>query len=189
MRFLYFMKILKIKKPKLLLHICCAPCGAYVTNLLNLDYEVVLYFFNSNIFPENEHDTRLIEVKRIAKEFGLKLIIGDYNHSSWLEKITGKENEPEKGSRCRICYWERLENTALTAQKQKIDIFASTLSVSPHKDAVAINIIGKDLEEKYGVQFLDKDFKKQDGYKKSLELSKKYNFYRQNYCGCEFSRR
>lgn len=183
------MNILKTKKPKLLLHICCAPCGAYVSNLLMQDYEVILYFYNPNIFPDSEYESRLIEVKRIAKEFDLKLIIGEYNHKSWLEKIIGKENEPERGLRCRICYWERLENTAMIAKSKKIENFATTLSISPHKDATAINVIGKDLEIKYEIKFLDKDFKKQDGYRKSLELSKKYEFYRQNFCGCEFSRR
>lgn len=183
------MQDLKTKKPKLLLHICCAGCGAYVASVLQEDYEVILYHFNPNIFPEDEYVIRLSEVKRIADELDLKLIVGNYDHELWLKKIHGKENEPERGERCRICYYERLYSAAQAAQKNNMEYFASTLSVSPHKDAAMISAIGKDLASKCGISFLDKDFKKQDGFKKSLDLSRKLNLYRQNYCGCEFSRR
>lgn len=183
------MKFLKTKKPKLLLHICCAGCGAYVSSVLREEFEVNLYYYNPNIFPEFEYDARLLEVKRIGEEFGLELLIGGNDHKEWLKKIKGKESEPERGERCRICYQDRLESTALLAAKRGIGYFASTLSVSPHKDAAIISLIGKELEKSHDVGFLDRDFKKQDGFKKSLALSKDLKIYRQNYCGCEFSRR
>ena len=176
-------------KPELLLHICCMGCGAYVSNLLSADFKLSLYFYNPNIFPKNEYEKRLEETKRIAKRFGLNLIIGEYDHKEWLRKIKGHEKDPEKGERCFICYKDRLESTARLALKNNFAYFTSTLSVSPHKDAREISRIGKNLEMKYKIRFLDKDFKKQDGFKKSVILSRELNIYRQDYCGCEFSRR
>lgn len=176
------------RKSKLLLHICCAGCGAYISRLLKQNFQVTLYFYNSNIFPKSEHDKRLVETKRIAKEFGLSLIVGGYNHKDWLEKIKGHENDPEKGERCIICYKDRLESTAKIAQKSQFNLFTTTLSISPYKDAKAISQIGNELAVQYNVKFLDKDFKKEDGFKKSVQLSRELGLYRQNYCGCEFSR-
>jgi len=175
------------KKPKLLLHICCVGCGIYIAKILKEKFEVVFYFYNPNIFPENEYKKRLEETKKIAQEYNIKLMVGDYNHDVWLERVKGYEKEPERGKRCEICYQDRLENTAARAGEIESDFFATTLSISPHKDFSKISNIGKSLEKKYKINFLDKDFKKQDGYKKSVELSKKLNLYRQNYCGCEFS--
>ncbi|MEA1962970.1 MAG: epoxyqueuosine reductase QueH [Patescibacteria group bacterium] len=181
------MSNLKSLKPKLLLHACCMGCGAYVSDFLKANFEVILYFSNSNIFPEKEYNVRLKETKRIAKKFNLKLICDDYNHKNWLSGIKGHEADSERGERCWICYKYRLESSARLAVTKKIKYFTSTLSVSPHKDAKAIKIIGKKLEEKYNLKFLDNDFKKNDGFKKAVEFSKVLNLYRQNYCGCEFS--
>lgn len=173
---------------KLLLHVCCIGCGAHVAEELGKDYQIVLYFYNQNIFPESEYKKRLEEAERVAKKFKLKLVIGKYNHSTWLELVKGLEGEPERGRRCLLCYRERLDMAAKFAGENGFDYFATTLTTSPHKDAEAINRIGRELAEKYGVKFLDKDFKKQDGFKKSCALSKELGLYRQDYCGCEFSR-
>lgn len=175
-------------KPTLLLHICCAGCGVYVSKQMKEKYNVVLFYFNPNIFPQDEYENRLKEVKRIADKFFLPLIIGAYDHKIWLKAIKGREVDSEKGERCRICYRYRLEETARLAKTRKFACFTTTLSVSPHKDAQAINVIGKELAGKYGIEFLEKDFKKQDGYKKSAAMSRDLGLYRQNYCGCEFSR-
>lgn len=183
--YIYFHQV----KPKLLLHVCCATCGAYVSQLLSKEFEVTLYYYNPNIFPKQELDKRLIEVKKISKTFGFPLIVDKYDHRRWLKAVKGHEKDPEKGQRCCICYQFRLDQVFKQAQKHKFNYVATTLSVSPHKLAKVINQQGKDLEKKIGIKFLDRDFKKQDGFKKSMELSKKFNFYRQDYCGCEFSRR
>jgi predicted adenine nucleotide alpha hydrolase (AANH) superfamily ATPase len=177
------------KKSKLLLHICCVGCGVYIAKLLKEKFRVYLYFYNPNIFPENEYDKRLSEAKNIAKKFGLKLITEKYNHIFWLKKIEGHEHDQEKGERCLICYHDRLEKTAQKAKELKFDFFSTTLTISPHKDASQISKIGKELEEKYLIKYLDENFKKQDGYLKSSRLSRKLGLYRQNYCGCEFSQR
>lgn len=179
----------KNKKNKLLLHICCAGCGAYVSKLLSEQFEVTLFFYNPNIFPEEEYDKRVLEVQKIADFYKLKIIFGAYNHNLWLDKIKGHENDPEKGRRCLICYFERLNETAITAQKSRMNFFSSTLTVSPHKLAKEIFNIGKALEEKYKISFLAEDFKKKDGFKNANLLSNELGLYRQNYCGCEFSRR
>jgi predicted adenine nucleotide alpha hydrolase (AANH) superfamily ATPase len=186
--FLYY--LLRAKgKPKLLLHICCAGCGAYVSSALAEDYNVFLYFYNPNIFPESEYRKRLEEARRIAKKLGLKLIIGEYDHNEWLKLIKGFEGEPERGKRCLLCYRHRLNAAAKLAEDKKIAYFTTTLTVSPHKDAKSISVIGNELTGKYNVFFLDKDFKKRDGFKKSCELSKELGLYRQSFCGCEFSKR
>ena len=179
--------IFKKKKSTMLLHICCAGCGAYVSKLLKEDYSVVLYFYNSNIYPDNEYNKRLKEVSAIAKKFNLKLLTEEYNHDRWLNKIKGHESDSEGGERCLICYQDRIESTAIKTQAGKFDYFSTTLTVSPHKNAGNISEIGKKMAEKYNVKFLDQNFKKKDGFKKSVELSKQLNLYRQNYCGCEFS--
>lgn len=176
-------------KLKILLHICCVGCGVYAAQELKNDYETVLYFYNPNIYPPGEHKKRLAEAKKIAKKFRLKIIDEKYDHKLWLEKIKGRENDPERGERCLVCYKERLEKTALTAKKIGFSFFATTLTTSPHKDAAAIMKIGQEAGKKYGVNFLEKDFKKQDGFKKSANLTKDLGLYRQNYCGCEFSQR
>ena len=184
---IFYLIIHPVRKTKILLHICCAGCGAYVSKLLKKNYSVILYFYNSNIYPNSEYNKRLKEVKTIAKKFNLKLLTEEYNHDKWLNKINGHEHDKERGERCLICYKDRIESTAKTAKEGKFDYFSTTLTVSPHKDAGNISKIGKKMAMKYKIAFFDKDFKKKDGFKKSVELSKELNLYRQNYCGCEFS--
>jgi predicted adenine nucleotide alpha hydrolase (AANH) superfamily ATPase len=177
-----------LRQKKLLLHICCAGCGAYVSQVLKEEgYSVVLYFYNPNIFPEDEQKMRLGEVKKVAQEFGLEYIIGDYDHSAWLEKVKDLELEPEKGKRCLVCYRDRLESAAKAARAKNFRCFASTLSVSPHKLAGEISRIGNELAAQYDVEFLDRDFKKKDGFKQATILSRQLGIKRQDYCGCEFS--
>jgi predicted adenine nucleotide alpha hydrolase (AANH) superfamily ATPase len=156
---------------------------------LREEFELVLFYFNPNIFPENEYDKRLEEVRKIANQFGLDLIIGDYDHQAWLRAIKGRELDAEGGERCFICYRYRLEETVKIAKERKFDLFSTTLTVSPHKKVLAINNAGNELAIKYDIAFLERDFKKQDGFKKSSILSRELGLYRQNYCGCEFSRR
>lgn len=175
-------------RKNLLLHICCIGCGAFVSKTLQDDFNVALYFYNPNIFPKEEHDKRLDETKRIARRFGLKIIEGAYDHPSWLQMVRGREQDPEKGERCVMCYEERLEATARMARDGKYDFFTTTLTISPHKDARAVSSIGSRLERAYGVSFLDRDFKKKDGFRLSVKLSRELGLYRQEYCGCEFSR-
>lgn len=177
------------RKPRLLLHICCVGCGVYVSQVLKKRYKVILYYFNPNIFPEAEHDKRLDEAKRIAKKFKLELIIGKYEYPAWLKAVKGHENDPEKGERCLICYRERLRSAVKMAKRVNCKFFTTTLTTSPHKLAPEISKIGHELELEYKVKFFDQDFKKQDGFKKSSQLSRDLNLYRQDYCGCEYSMR
>ena len=173
--------------PSILLHSCCVPCSAHVINELIKKYDVTLFYFNPNIFPEGEYQKRLQELRKYLQKIKLDLIQGKYDHQAWLEKIKGYENEPERGRRCEICYRVRLEKTALEAKKLGFDIFCSTLSISPHKDAQMINKIGQELSKEYNVPYLASDWKKQNGFKKSCDISREEGFYRQSYCGCEFS--
>jgi len=175
-------------RPKMLLHICCIGCGAYVSQVLRDDYQVTLFFYNPNIFPQEEYDKRLEETKRIAKKFKVKIIEGEYDHKKWLAMVKGREADPEKGERCLLCYRDRLEATAELAREKGFKYFTTTLTISPHKDAKAVSIIGRELAEKCGVEFLDRDFKKKDGFNLSTKLSRELGLYRQEYCGCEFSR-
>jgi predicted adenine nucleotide alpha hydrolase (AANH) superfamily ATPase len=183
-----FLKIKQPEKPKLLLHICCVGCGAYVSRTLKNEFKVSLLYYNPNIFPAEEYKKRLEETERIAKKFRLPLLTEEYDHKKWLKKVKGLEKEPEKGKRCLVCYTDRLTAAARAAKEKNLEYFTSTLTVSPHKDAKAINEIGKKLEKKYKVRFYQADFKKNDGFKKSCALSRELNLYRQDYCGCEFSR-
>ncbi|MFA6106592.1 MAG: epoxyqueuosine reductase QueH [Patescibacteria group bacterium] len=178
----------ELNKPKLLLHICCIGCGAFVSQSLKDEFKITLFYYNPNIFPVEEYEKRLEETRRIAKKFRLPLLAGEYDHKKWLKKIKGLEKEPEKGKRCLVCYRDRLTMAARTAKEKGDDFFTSTLTVSPHKDAKAINAIGRKLEKKYKVKFYEADFKKNDGFKKSCALSRELDLYRQDYCGCEFSR-
>lgn len=185
---LYYLYLYKAKS-KLLLHICCATCGAYVSQLLSQDFRVVLYYYNPNIFPKAEFTKRLAEVQKISKHYHLPLIVGRYDHDRWRKAVKGHEADPEKGQRCCLCYQLRLKQAFAEAKKRKLPWVATTLSVSPHKLAEVINQQGQELAQKNKLNFLERDFKKQDGFKRSMELSKKFEFYRQDYCGCEFSRR
>lgn len=175
-------------KKSTLLHSCCAPCLAYVYELLNDGYNIKVFYFNPNIYPTDEYNIRLEELKRFSEMKGFSLLIGVYNNEMWHDRIEPLKYLGEKSERCWECYSIRLEETFRKAMDLKVDNVATTLSISPLKDAVMINEIGKELERKYGIEFITADFKKKDGYKRSVELSNEYGFYRQNYCGCSYSK-
>ena len=178
---------LKKEKPKLLLHICCAGCGASVARELEEEYSVTLFFYNPNIFPKSEYEKRLRETKKIASYLKMPLIVSDYDHNGWLINVEGLAREPEKGKRCIICYRQRLKSTREEARRKGFNYFSTTLTVSPHKDARKIIEIGNSLAIKPELLFLARDFKKKDGFKKASCLSQELGLYRQDYCGCEFS--
>ena len=173
---------------KLLLHSCCGPCSTQVIDVLRQDYDITVLYYNPNIQPEEEYALRLSEQKRFCKEVGIEVIDLPYDTNEFLIKIKGHEKDKEGGERCSLCFALRLDKTAEFAKNNNFDLFATTLSVSPHKNTTIINIAGQGASEKYQIDFLPGNFKKQDGYKKSIEFSKQYNLYRQNYCGCAFSK-
>lgn len=173
-------------KPTLLLHSCCAPCSSSVIEKLATNFNLTIYYYNPNIFPKEEYEKRLNEQKLYLQKLNINLIIGEYNPEEYNTAINGLESLGEKTARCYNCYKFRIEKTAKLAQKLKFDYFTTTLSVSPHKNAKWINEIGEQLSTEK-CKFLVADFKKQNGYLRSLELSKENGFYRQNYCGCEMS--
>ena len=179
------------EKPSMLLHACCAPCSSYIIELLREYFNITLYFYNPNIYPKEEHDRRLNELKLFVERFDsnneIKLIEEVYTPIEFATCITGLENEKEGGQRCFKCYDLRLSRTAIKAKDDNFDYFCTTLSISPHKDAEKINEIGKELADIYDVKFLFSNFKKKNGFKRSLELSKDFDLYRQEYCGCEYS--
>lgn len=186
-------KIIESKKiPSLLLHSCCAPCSSYVLEYLSNYFKITILYYNPNISPKEEFIKRCEEQKRLISEMPLKnevtFIEGIYDNNHYEELIKGKEQEKEGGSRCHICYNMRLEETAKLAKEKGYDYFTTTLSISPYKNAKILNEIGEDLAKKYEINYLYADFKKKNGYKRSIELSKKYNLYRQNYCGCKYSK-
>lgn len=178
--------------PSLLLHACCAPCSSSVLEKLSSFFEITIYYYNPNISPVEEYNKRVFEIKNFLDKLHphnpIHFVEGDYNPDDFDEVIKGLEHEPEGGARCSKCYYLRLEKAAQFAIANKFDYFTTTLSVSPYKNAEKLNTIGLSLEKKYGVPYLVSDFKKKDGYKRSIELSKKYNLYRQNYCGCIYSK-
>ena len=179
--------------PTLLLHACCAPCSSSVLERLSDIFKITILFYNPNITDEKEYNKRLDEIKKFIKEFKTKnevsLIEGRYLPSEYFNISKGLEEEKERGKRCYLCYKLRLEETAKVAKEKGFDYFTTTLSLSPHKNAKWINEIGEELEKEYNTTFLYSDFKKKEGYKRSIELSKKYNLYRQDYCGCIYSKR
>lgn len=179
--------------PNLLLHSCCAPCSSYVIEYLSKYFNITIFYYNPNISPIEEYEKRKEEQIRFINQFKtinkVNIIDTSYDHEEFLEIAKGLEQELEGGSRCIKCYLLRLEQTALKAKELNFDYFATTLTVSPYKNSNKINDIGKLLEEKYNTKYLLSDFKKKDGYKRSIELASTYNLYRQNYCGCEFSRK
>ena len=174
-------------KPKLLLHICCAPCGGFLAFELLKDFTVTVYYGNSNIYPEAEFKKRLAEARNFFTKNEMDFMEAEYNHNHWLSLVAGLENEPERGKRCILCYYNRLRSSAEYAKKNNFDCFGSTLAISPHKDALVINNLGRALAKQIGIPFLAGDWKKQDGFRKAMEFSHEHNFYRQNYCGCEFT--
>lgn len=180
------------KNPKLLLHACCAPCSSYVLEYLNSYFDITVYFYNPNITEAKEYKKRADELIRLINEMGLSektsFLYGEYESLAFAEIAKGMENEPEGGARCHKCYRLRLNNTAEVAKKNGFDFFTTTLSISPHKDAQKLNEIGNELSEIYGIGYLFSDFKKRNGYKRSCELSEIYHLYRQDYCGCIYSK-
>ena len=178
--------------PTLLIHSCCAPCSSYTLEYLSRYFSITVFYFNPNISPKAEFDKRFAEQKRLIEtlpsENKISLICGDYNYDEFLNIARGYESVPEGGERCFRCYRMRLEKTAELAKQNGFDYFCTTLSISPLKNSQKINEIGFDVAEKYGVKWLPSDFKKREGYKRSIELSREYDLYRQNFCGCVFSK-
>ena len=179
-------------RPTLLLHVCCAPCSSYVLEYLEDYFDITVYFFNPNIYPEDEYVFRKNELQRLIDEkFNgkIKVIDADYNPDLFFDSVKGLENEPEGKKRCEVCFKLRLESTAKTAKEGNFDYFTTTLSISPLKNATLLNTIGEEFSKKYKTKYLFSDFKKNEGYKRSIELSREFNLYRQDYCGCVFSKK
>ena len=176
---------------RVLLHSCYAPCSSHVISVLTNYADITILYYNPNISPREEYNKRKEEqirlIKEIDKKHNVDIIDCDYDNDLYESLIKGYEDCPERGDRCTICFNLRLEKTAKLAHDAGYDYFCSTLSVSPYKNAKLINEIGEKLEKKYNAKWLHSDFKKQDGYKHSIELSHKYNLYRQDYCGCKYS--
>jgi len=175
------------KKPRLLLHACCAPCATSVIERLKPNYELEVFFYNPNIHPRSEYRLRLDEIKKLCKYHKVGLIVGSYEVERWFKVSKVYRAEPEGGKRCTLCYALRLNETAKVAKKMGFDFFTTTLSVSPLKDYDRIKKIGEKIALKFDLRFEDSDFKKRDGFKRSVELSKMFGFYRQGYCGCVYS--
>ena len=176
-------------KPTLLLHACCAPCASTAIERLCDIFDLTVYFYNPNMDSESEYKKRAEELSRFCLEKGVQCIISPYVSEEFYSSVKGMEELPEGGSRCFICYSLRLERTAKEARGKGFDYFATTLTLSPLKNAEKLNQIGLELGEKYQVKYLVSDFKKEGGYLKSISLSKEYGLYRQNYCGCVYSKR
>ncbi len=178
--------------PKLMLHACCACCASYVLEYLSEHFEIYLLYYNPNITEESEYSYRYSELKRLVEQMPLKgkvhIVKSEYDPQRYLDKIKGLENEPERGGRCSVCFDMRLSYAAKRAIEHQCDYFATTLTISPLKNSSIINSIGEEVGRKYGATYLPTDFKKKNGYKRSIELSAEYNLYRQNYCGCVFSK-
>ncbi len=178
---------------KLLLHACCAPCSSAVLERIGNFFEISILYYNPNITEKEEYEKRIVEIKKLISmihpKYKVSLIEGNYNPEKFFEMAKGLEKEPERGKRCYKCYEMRLEETAKIAEKLGFNHFATTLTLSPHKNSNWINEIGEELTKKYNTNYLYSDFKKKNGYKRSIELSKEYNLYRQDYCGCIYSKR
>ena len=181
------------ERKRILLHSCCAPCSSAVITFLTNYFDITILYYNPNIAPREEYEKRKKEQIRLIKEIDkvgtIDIIDCDYDNDIYEKNIKGYEDCPERGARCTICFNLRLEKTAKIAKDNNYDYFCSTLTVSPYKNATLINQIGEELSKKYDIKWLYSDFKKAEGYKKSIELSKKYNLYRQDYCGCIYSQR
>ena len=180
------------KVPRILLHSCCAPCSSYVISYLSNYFDITIFYYNPNISPKDEYLKRKEEQIRLINEIKTKnkldIIDCDYDNDLYEKSIKGLENEPERGNRCTVCFNLRLNKTAEIAKKFNYDYFGTTLTVSPYKNSNLINEIGLDISKKYDINYLVSDFKKKNGYKKSIELSKEFNLYRQYYCGCKYSK-
>lgn len=176
-------------KPRLLLQSCCGPCSTYVLSYLTQYFDITLLYYNPNIQPREEYDLRLANQRKVLAAMPeVHIMECSYDGEAYNEAVQGLEAEPEGGARCTACFQLRLEETARRAAEGKFDYFCTTLTVSPHKDAQRINAIGQALGERYGVQWLPSDFKKREGYKESIRLSQELGLYRQDYCGCLYSK-
>lgn len=176
------------EKPKLLLHACCAPCSSTCLERIKDFFDITVYFYNPNMDTEEEFNLRKEEQIRLCELLGVNYIIENYCNKDFLSVVKGLEKEKEGGKRCEKCFFLRLTKTAETAKEKGFDYFATTLTLSPLKNAEKINAIGREIEKNIKVKYLPSDFKKKGGYLRSIELSKEYNLYRQNYCGCVFSK-
>ncbi len=177
-----------VSKPKLMMHACCANCSLHPYMLLRTQYDMTLYYFNPNIHPRQEYRKRLQDVRSVCQTYRIPLIVGQYQKAKWSKATAGLEEEPEGAKRCMVCFHLRMLETARMAKKMGFEQFCTTLSISPHKDAQTVNLAGNKAAAFFGIRFLAKNFKKDDGFKKTMQLSKQWNLYRQNYCGCTFSR-
>ncbi|MBP7781088.1 MAG: epoxyqueuosine reductase QueH [Paludibacteraceae bacterium] len=182
----------KPEVPTLLLHSCCAPCSSYVLEYLTQYFDITVFYYNPNIYPEPEYAHRVEEIQRLIAEqparHTVRFIEGPFDTSRFYAAVKGLEHEPEGGARCHECFRLRLEEAAKMARQLNLEYFTTTLTISPLKNADVLNVLGEEFGRKYGVKFLPSDFKKKGGYLRSIELSKEYGLYRQNYCGCVFSR-
>ena len=180
-------------KPKLLLHSCCAPCSSYVLEYLSNYFDITVFYYNPNIYPESEFVYRSQEQQKLVEMMNLSekvnVICCDYESDKFYDAVNGLESEPEGGARCGVCFELRLEQTAKYAKEHNFDYFTTTLSISPHKNASVLNSIGEKISQKYNVNYLYSDFKKKNGYKRSCEISSELGLYRQDYCGCIFSKK
>jgi len=176
-------------RPKILLHACCAPCSSHTILLLSKYFDITIFYSNDNIYPYSEYKMRLDEIIKFTNELniGIDVIYNEYNENDYNNAVKGLEQLGERSKRCYSCYKLRLEKTAIKAKELNYDYFSTTLSISPYKVEKWINEIGYELENKYGIKYLYSNFKKDDGYKHSIELSKEYGLYRQDYCGCKYS--
>lgn len=181
------------RRPRILLHSCCAPCSSYVLECLNRCFDITIFYYNPNIAPTEEFEHRVNEQIRLARELPhegrIDVIRGEYDPQVFYDAVRGHEDDPEGGARCERCFRLRLSETARLAAERGDDYFTTTLSISPLKDAQLLNDIGMELSGEVGVPWLPGDFKKKNGYRRSCELSELYGLYRQDYCGCVFSRR
>ncbi len=176
-------------KPRLLLHSCCAPCSIFILQQLISSWDLTVYFYDPNIHPRKEYNQRRDEMKAYCDKLNIDFIEGPYDSVVWLDKTKGLEHEPEKGKRCDVCFDLRLGETARFAKAENFAAFATVLTISPHKDAKKISLIGQKLSQIFKIDFVDRDWKKNEGFKIACALSKQENFYRQNYCGCMYSKR
>ncbi len=172
---------------KLLLHVCCGPDVTVALERMPQTEKLCLFFDNPNIHPEKEYQRRLDAFRTVAESFNVSCMAGEYNPENWLAVVAGYENDPEGGDRCRICFQHRLERTAQKAVEADFDTIGSVFTTSPHKDADLINSVGAEIAGRYGLTYMSSNFKKKDGFKRSVEISKELGLYRQNFCGCRFS--
>lgn len=178
--------------PTLLLHSCCAPCSSYCLEYLSNYFRITVFYYNPNIYPKEEYDKRVEEqrhfIERLPAKHPIAFVEGQYEMARFYEMAEGLEDVREGGKRCHLCYELRLRETAILAKEMGMEYFTTTLSISPLKDARKLNEIGDALAAEYGIRYLNSDFKKKNGYKRSVELSEEYGMYRQYYCGCVFSK-